>query len=78
MINVTKMKNISKTIFIPICILQCTQKGYNIDLLKDKQKQYLYLHSNLIKVHFLPLHLHYRFAEFTIGSPSEHLKSMPP
>ena len=74
------MKNNSKTIFIPICILGCALQPHAIDLQQYRYIQHLYLHSNFIKASFLPLHLQHRFSEYTytISYPNKHLKSIIP
>ena len=61
MIIVIKTKNIVITIFIFTCIFRHKVLEYPTNYQQHSQITGLYFHSNLTKVHSIPLHLHHRF-----------------
>ena len=61
-----KTKNMGITIFIFTCIFRHKVLEYPTNYQQHSQITGLYFHSNLTKVHSIPLHLHHRFSEQTV------------
>ena len=61
-----KTKNMGITIFIFTCIFRHKVLEYPTNYQQHSQITGLYFHSNLTKVHSIPLHLNHRFSEQTV------------